>query len=718
MTAATHRRTFLKATAAAGAGLMVPLRFTWAKDAVSSALLKNTWLRIDGQGVVTVLLSRVEFGQGIRTAMPMILADELDVDPTTIRLEYAKPGPGYDDLGTGGSDSMRYAWRTLRHAGASAREMLRSAAAQQWGVRAEACRTEAGRVFHAPSGRSLPYGSLVEAASRSPIPEKPVFKTAAERRIVGRATRRIDGPDIVRGAAVYGIDIRERGLQFACLARSPRLGGTVGSFDAAAAKAVPGVRSVVAVTRGVAVVADSTWAALRGVEALKVSWAEGADSTFSSARAWADLEKGAATKGVETRREGDPDGAIASAATRLDAIYHYPLQAHAALEPISYIADVRGDKCRLSGGTQNLIGLRDAVAETLKMPPENVDVGQSLVGGGFGRRLRGDYAREAAEISRAIGGPVKLLWTRADDMRHGHFQPASVHNMAATFDANGQHSLWFHRQASAGHTPPAPTAAEQKDPEFFRDIGWAHHDTPYVFASQLIEYSYVASPVTHGPWRAVFAPPAAFARESFLDEIAHALGKDPLAYRLELLPAGTTMRSGSVSIDRDRLRRVLALAAEKAGWTTTLPKAEGRRYGRGIACNAFHGQTHVAMVAEVSVGVSGDVRVHRMVCAVDCGLPINPLGIEGQMESGVTWGLSTVLGGEITYQNGAVQQSTYADYPVLRLSQAPEVEVHVVPSGDSPLGLGEPPVPPVAPAVCNAVFAATGRRVRRLPLKL
>ena len=721
MTAAASRRGFLKASASAAAVLVIPFRASWsptADAAAPAALLKNLWMKMDASGTVTVFLPRVEFGQGIRTAMPMILADELDVDPAHIRLDYARPGPDYDDLGTGGSDSMRYAWRMFRPAGAAARQMLREAAAAQWRVSVDTCTTADGAVLHAASGRSLPYAGLVAAAAQLGVPAKPVMKTLAERRIVGTPTRRIDGPDIVRGAALYGIDLQMSGMKSACLARPPRLGATVKSFDAKPARAVPGVVAVTQVSQGVAVVADSTWAALRGVEALEVDWSDGPGSSFSTAQVWADLENGVATKGVETRRDGDPEAALAAAARKIEATYHFPIYAHAAMEPLSYIADVRDGKALIMGATQNLLRVQAAVAATLKVPPANVDVSQALMGGGFGRRLRADYAEEAAEISRAAGVPVKVLWTRRDDLRHGHFQPASVHAMAATIDAAGKPGLWFHRQASAGHTPPEPTAEERKSAEFFRDIGWAHHDNPYAFPSQLIEYSYVASPVTHGPWRAVFAPPAAFARESFLDEIAHALGKDPLAFRLEMLPPGTAMTSGSVTIERDRLRRVLQLAAEKGGWGAPLPKAAGRRYGRGIAANAFHGQTHVAMVAEVSVGANRDLRVHRIVCAVDCGLAINPLGVEAQIESGVTWALSAVLGGEITFEGGSVQQSHFGDYPVLRLSQAPDVEVHIVPGGTAPLGLGEPPVPPVAPAVCNAVFAAIGTRVRRLPLRL
>lgn len=716
----TTRRTFLTATAATVAGLVIPFRATLSSaQSAGAGELRNAWLRIDGQGVVTVWLPRVEFGQGIRTAMPMILADELDVDTSAIRLDYARPGPLYDDLGTGGSDSMRYAWRVFRQAGAAARQMLREAAAEQWGVAPAACGTERGEVIHDATSRRLSYGSLVPAAAARPVPRNPVFKTLAERRIVGKPTLRVDGPDIVRGAAVYGIDLVEPGLKYACLARPPRLGATVRTFDAAAAKRVRGVISVVQVPQGVAVVAADTWAAMKGVEALVIDWAAGPTSDFSSTQAWADLEKGADAKGVETRREGDPEAARRSAARVLEATYHYPVQVHAPLEPISYIADVRDARARLAGATQNQPRVQRAVAEALGFAPENVDVGQALIGGSFGRRLRADYAVEAALISKAAGVPVKLQWTRADDTRHGHFQPASVHRMAAAIDASGKPSLWFHRQASSGgHTPPEPTAEERRDPEFFRGIGWAHHDNPYVFPAQLIEYSYVASPVVYGPWRAVFAPPAVFARESFLDEIAHALGKDPLTWRLELLPPLTTMKSGSVSIDRDRLRRVLQLAGERGDWGKPLPTSPGRRFGRGIACNAFHGQTHVAMMAEVSVGAANDLRVHRVVAAVDCGLVINPLGVEGQVESGITWGLSTVIGGEITFADGAVQQSSFADYPVVRLSQAPAVEVHVVPGGEAPLGLGEPPVLPVAPAVCNAVFAAIGRRVRRLPLRL
>lgn len=715
----TRRRGFLKAAMGAGAGLVIPIALPRVAlaEGPATAFRPSVWLAIDSEGIVTVTLARVEMGQGVRTALPMILADELDVELSRVRLVHASPGPDFDDLGTGGSDSVMYHWRRLRTAGAAAREMLVATAAETWHVAPTTCRTRQGFVVHEASGRKLGYGDLTVGASKRAVPKEPRLKEPAERAIVGTSVRRLDGRDIVSGRAVFGVDVRIPNLRYATVVRPPRLGATAARWDGARAKQVSGVRSIVQVPSGIAVVADDTWAAMKGAEALDVSWKDGEASSFSSDRSWADLDRGAEAKSNVTRREGEPEAALGAASGKLEAVYRYPIQAHAAMEPMSYTAHAEPSRCRLVGGTQQPQRVQRDVARALGLAEDKIAVEVTLVGGGFGRRLRTDYATEAAEVSRAAGGPVQVVWTRRDDLRHGHFQPASVHRMAAALDASGRPLAWFHRKASSGHSTSPPTPEEQKDPAMWRDLGWGQHDVPYAFPSILTEYSYVPTPVPGGPWRAVFAPPSAFARESFLDEIAHAAGKDPLAFRLELLPAGTSMKSGDVTIARDRLRRVLEVAAEKAGWGSPLPKVAGRRYGRGIACNAFHGVTHVAQIADVSVGADGDVKVHRVVCAVDCGVPVNPLGIEGQVESGVLWGLTAALKGEITFTRGAVDQSNYADYPILRLSEAPDVDVHIVPSGDRPFGLGEAPVPPAAPAVTNAIFAATGRRIRRLPIR-
>jgi isoquinoline 1-oxidoreductase beta subunit len=711
------RRDFLKLGSVSAAVLVVGVRWNDARVAAVGTFKPDAWIAIDADGVVTLTVARSEMGQGVRTALPMILAEELEADWTRIRLVQASPGPDFSDMGTGGSDSVAAGWRPLRRAGAAAREMLITAAAQTWGVDRATCQARAGVVLHAASGRKLVYGALVEAASRIAIPSDPPLKDPKDFRILGQRVKRLDGPRIVTGAAGYGLDVRVPGMLFATIVRSPVMGGKALRWDDTAAKQVPGVRGVVAVSTGVAIVADDTWAAFAGREALSITWDGGPHQDFSSAGFAKQLEDALSRPGIANRREGDAVGALAAAAKRLDAVYSYPFHAHATLEPVSYFARVEKGRCTLRGGTQNPQRVQRSVATLLGLRLDKVEVHVTLLGGGFGRRLAVDYAVEAAEVSRAVDAPVLVVWTRADDLHHGHFECASRHRMQGALDATGTPVAWLHRQACAFHNLTPPTPADLADPESYRDSAWGQYDVPYAIPHILTDYARVDCPVRIGPWRAVFSPPSSFARESFLDELAHAGGHDPLELRLRLLAAPRMLSAGRLMIDRDRYRRVLQLAAEKAGWGTPLPSGDGRHWGRGIAGNVYDGSTHLAYVAEVSVGAAGDLRVHRVVAAVDCGVPVNPLGIEGQVESGVLFGLSAALHGEISFTGGRVQQSSYADYPVMRLPESPTVEVHIVPSGERPYGMGEPPVPPAAPAVMNAIFAATGRRIRQLPLK-
>jgi isoquinoline 1-oxidoreductase beta subunit len=659
----------------------------------------------------------------------MILADELDADWSRVAITQASPGPNFPRLGTGGSWSVGGSWKPLRQAGAAAREMLISAAAAKWNVDAATLRTERGSVVHAGSGRRAGYGELVEAAAKLPVPATPKLKSASDFRIIGTRMKRLDAGQIATGAAKYGVDIKVPGMLYASVERSPVIGGKVARFDAAEAKGVRGVRDVVAIPTGVAVIADSTWAAMKGRAALKIDWDEGARS-FSSASHWKKLEQAATEPGVVTRKEGD----LAPGAKTIEALYYYPWAAHAPVEPMNCIAHVREDRCEIWVPTQAPNRVQAQIASDLGMKAEQVHVNVTLIGGGFGRRLNVDYAREAARLSRAIKAPVQILWTREDDMHHGHFQAASIHQMWGSVDATGRGVGWRHKKISSLHNLYGPPTAEDlKDPvAYYQDSSWGVYDIPYAFAGIETAYVAVETPVSIGPWRAVYSPSSTFARECFIDEMAHAAGKDPLQFRLSMLPGGLSttggdkgapgtpadmVKAGTLNIDRRRLRRVLELVAEKSGWGKPLPAGRAR----GLACNVYDGETHVAYVVEVSVPKDPDRNrlpfvVHRVVCAIDCGVVINPLGIEQQVESGVIWGLSNMKG-EITFEGGKVEQDNFSEFPVVRMSETAVIETHIVPShGEQPFGIGEPTVPPIVPAVVNAIFSATGKRVRRLPI--
>jgi isoquinoline 1-oxidoreductase beta subunit len=708
----TTRRHFLIGGAAAGTALLVGFRVSAKTE--DGPFRPNAWIAVGPDGRVTITVPHAEMGQGVRTAMPMVVADELEADWDAVELVQAVPGGGIQNLGTGGSDSIESGFMPMRLAGAAAREMLVAAAAATWSAPVAECRAERGSVAHAPSGRRLSYGALVPLARLQKIPANPALKPAF--RLVGTPVRRFDGPRIVQGAALYGLDVRLPGMLFATVLRPPEIGGSLESFDGARARSLPGVRQVVAIPTGVAIVADDTWSALKARDAVTVAWNPGPHAEFSSEAFTKVLLEAAERPGVETRREGDPQAALAGAARRLSAVYVYPFEAHAPIEPMNYTADVQPGRCLLIGGTQNPGRVQSEAAKRLGLALDRVEVRSTLIGGAFGRRLTIDYALEALEVSVAAKAPVQVVWTRADDMQHGHFHPASAHRMEAGLDSQGRPVVWLHRKAGSFLSPPyRPAPAELEGPGAYQE--WGQYDVPYAFPHILTDYTVVDSPVRTGPWRAVFSPPCTFARECFFDEIAHAGGKDPLRLRLDLLGDPQILKVGSLSIDRGRYRRVLELAAEKSGWGRPLPERDGRRFGRGLAGNVYDGSTHVAYVAEVSVGRDGDVKVERVVCAVDCGLPVNPLGIEGQVESGLLWGLSAALKGEITFRAGRVEQSTYGDYPVMRLRDTPAIEVYIVPGEARPRGLGEPPVPPAAPAVLNAVFAASGKRIRTLPLR-
>jgi isoquinoline 1-oxidoreductase beta subunit len=712
----TSRRSFLKTAALSSASLVIGFDgahlLHGAKASVESPFKPNAWISVAADGSVILTIGKSEMGQGVRTSLAMLLAEELEADWTRIELVQAKPSPG-SDLGTGGSDSIRSSWKPLRQAGAAAREMLITAAAASWKVDRASCTASNGAIVHTPSGRSLSYGDLVADAAKLPIPENPPLKNENNFKIVGQRTPRIDGQDIVTGKACYGIDIRVPGMLHASLERPPWDGAKVKRMQEDKAHEVSGVRSVIKLTHGVAVTADTTWAAIKGRAVLAVEWDDPPKDAFDSDTHFKRLETASRETGFITRNEKAPPGTGITTKT-IEATYHYPFYAHAPVETMNCVADVRDNHCTIWAPTQAPERLQKQVAESLGIAPANIEVNVTLIGGGFGRRLAVDYAVEAAEISRAAKAPVQLLWSRADDMKHGHFQAASVHYLSAGFNAQGTPVAWKHTKAGSFHNISPLDPKEARDAAWYQDWSWGVYDVPYSFPAIQTAYVAVDLPVKHGPWRSVFAPSSVFARECFIDELAHARTADPLAFRLEMLKGADVIKAGLTTIDRRRLRRVLETVRDKSGWGASV--AEG--HGRGVACNAYFGHTYIAYVADVAADAEGNVRVERVVAAVDCGLVVNPIGVEQQMEGGIIWGISSALKGEITFRGGAPQQSTYNDFAVARMRDTPAIEIHIIPSDAvEPFGMGEPPVPPIAPAIANAIFAATGKRIRSLPVR-
>lgn len=708
MTMPGTRRDFLKAAGATGAALVLGFHLAEAPSGPAAAALRpDGWLSLGKDGRVTVTVGKSEMGQGVRTALPMIVAEELGVAWAMVDLVQAEPGPSFRNLGTGGSTSIQSLWHPLRRSAAAAREMLVATAATEWGVDPAACRGELGAVVHGPSGRSLPYGRLVAAASRLPVPGDPPLKPTSSFTLLGKSTLRYDGPRILDGSAQYGLDIKLPGMKYAVVARCPTLGGKARHWNAAKALARPGVRGVVPLRTGIAVVADSTYLAMAAIASLDMDWDQGPDAGFSSDGFRTLLGTLVSRPGLVARDEGDATRALAGAVRRLEARYEFPFQAHATLEPPNCVANAGKDSCEIWVGCQRPNDVQQMVAALLGLAPEAVRVHVTLLGGGFGRRLNSDYALEAAELSRAIQGPVQIVWTRQDDIQHDFYHAMSSHHLEAALD-EGAITAWLHRLAAPS---TALISDGRRSPRILEAETSGAADIPYRIANLKVEYAEAEGPVPLGWWRGIPPVHNVFARECFLDEVALALGKDPLAFRLELLGEPGIRQVGSERIDSARLKRVLELAALKAGWGT--PLATGK--GRGISCNLFDGRTYLAMVAEVSLDPAGAIRVHRVVAAADCGLVVNPTGAVGQVESGIFWGLSALRTG-IRFQGGRVVQRSFSDLPVWQMGDGTSIEVHLVESVAPPTGLGEPPVPPLIPAVLNALFAATGKRIRTLPL--
>ncbi len=701
------RREFLEATAVAGAGLVIGIHLPargprGIAPPYPAPFAPNAWLRINPDESVLVIVDRSEMGQGVTTSLPMLVAEELEADWSKVRIEFAPADKAYINpmfgmQGTGGSTSVRAAYTPLRKAGAAAREMLVAAAAETWKVDKSECRAEKGVVVHTPSKRRLSYGKLAAKAATVPVPQDVPLKDPKDWKILGTRVRRLDTPAKTDGSAQFGIDVKAPGLLVALVARSPVFGGKVKTFDAGKAKAVPGVRHVVQISTGIAVVADGYWAAKKGRDSLEITWDEGPTADVSTATIAQLFTQRADQSGAMARHDGDATGALPGAAMKLDAAYELPFLAHAAMEPMNCTAHVRADGVDIWAPTQFQTGAQGLGAGVGGVPPEKVKVHTTYLGGGFGRRFELDFIKEALEASKAAGAPVKLIWSREDDIRNAQYRPACYHRMQAGLDAGGQPVAWTHRVVAPSIMARVfPDSVKNGLDEEAVEGGMA---MPYAVPNVHVDYVLTDTGIPVGFWRSVNNSFNAFAVESFIDELAHAAKKDPYEYRRDLLGKAP------------RHLGVLNLAASKAGWGTPLPA--GRAHGIAVH-KSF--DSYVAEVAEVSVDADGTPRVHRVVCAVDCGPVVNPDTVEAQMQSAIVYGLTAALWGEITIDKGRVQQSNFHDYRMLRLAEMPVVQVHIVPSSDAQGGVGEPGTPPIAPAVCNAIFALTGKRIRKLPI--
>jgi len=697
------RRDFLKTGAAAGGALLLGVALPSSRaQAAGTTSMPNAWVKIGSDDSITILSARYEMGQGVYTALPTLVAEELEVDLAKIKVEIAPAGPPYINslLGgqiTGGSTSIVEGYDKLRVAGAQARTMLVSAAAQKWAVDPSACRASAGAV-QGPGGQKATYGELAEAASKLPVPQDVKLKAHKDSRYVGKPVNRLDSAAKIDGTAEYGIDVKLPGMLYASLAQCPVIGGKVASLDDARAKAMPGVKHVVKITDGVAVVADSWWQAKTARDALVIKWDEGAGRTLSSEGISAGLKAAAAKPGAVIKKLGDVDAGGKGAAKSLQADYELPFLAHAPMEPMNFTADVQKDSCLVYGPTQFQQLAQGIAAQVTGLKPEQVTVKTTFLGGGFGRRIDVDFVAQAAEISKAIGGgPVKLVWTREDDMTHDFYRPTSFHQMAGALDAQGRPIvLKFHLTSPSVTSRLFPPVVKYGVDPFMTEAAAVPYDIPNQLADVVIH----DTGLRVGYWRSVSHALNSFAYESFIDELAHAAGKDPYEFRRALLEK------------QPRLKHVLELAATKSGWGTK--PAAGR--ARGIALMEGYG-TSMAQVAEVSV-TGNKVRVHRVTVAADPGRMVNPNIVRQQLEGSIIYGLSAALYGEVTLKDGRVQQTNFHNYPVVRMPDSPAIDIHLVDSDEKPAGIGEPGTALISPAVANAVFAATGKRLRKLPLRL
>jgi isoquinoline 1-oxidoreductase subunit beta len=702
------RRGFLRASAAAGGGLLLGLQLPFAASesqaASSDTFEPNAFIRIGGDGQVVLTMPYIEMGQGTYTSIPMLIAEELEVGLDQVRLEHAPPNeklyanPLLGVQATGNSNAMRGAWQPMRRAGATAKAMLVAVAAKRWNVDPGSCRAQSGTVIHQASARSLGYGELAADAARMSVPENVTLKQPADFKLIGTPAKRLDVPAKVNGTAMFGIDARPPGVKIATLAQSPAFGGRVKRVDDAAAKAVKGVRQIVRLDDAVAVVADHMGAAKKGLAALKIEWDDGPHAKLTTGDIARELESATTRPGAVAQNIGDVGKAIAGAATKVEATYQVPFLAHATMEPMNCTVHVRQDGCEIWVGTQALARAQAAAAKVLGLPPDKVVVHNHLLGGGFGRRLDVDGVVRAAEIAKQVDGPVKVIWTREEDIQHDKYRPYWFDRISVGLDKAGRPIAWNNRFAGssviARWIPPA--FANGLDP----DTTEGAIDLVYDILNFHVEYVRVEPPgIPTAFWRSVGPSHNVFVTESVIDELAAAAKQDPVEYRRALLGKSP------------RARAVLDLATAKAGWGQLLPKGTGR----GIALQFVFG-SYLAQVAEVEVAKDGSVRVRRVVCAMDCGTVVNPDTVRAQLQSGTNFGVTAALYGEITLKDGRVEQTNFDTYQMLRINEAPAIEVHIVQSSEPPGGMGETGTSGIVPAISNAIFAATGKRLRRMPV--
>ena len=708
------RRKFIQTSAAVGGGLLLSFYLPAFGKGIKNAgipapanFVPNAFIRIGTDDIITVIVNHSEMGQGAYTSLPMLVADELDADWSKVRFESAPVDPAYNHpawgmQGTGGSTSTWVEWDRFRKAGATGKYMLIAAAAQTWNVEPSACHAEKGFIIHTASGRKLSFGQLVEKAAAIKPPEDVKLKDPKDFKFIGKPVKRLDTPEKINGTGIFGLDVKLPGLLTALIARPPVFGGKVKSFNADKAKAITGVKHVLQVDRGIAVVADGFWPAKLGRDALEIVWDEGELATLDSKTQGEQYAELAKQPGAVAKKEGDITGAKEKAAKKLEAVYDLPYLAHAPMEPLNCVADVKTDSCEIWVGTQFQTVDMMAASRITGLKPNQIKLHTTLLGGGFGRRAVVDshFVAEAVEVSKAIQAPVKVVWTREDDIRGGYYRPRAYHKLSAGLDASGKPLFWQQNIVCQSFIVGTPFEGMMVQNGVDGTAVEGAADLPYQVPNLQVAWNMAPAGVPTLWWRSVGSSHTAFAVEGFIDELAKAAGKDPYQYRRMLLEK------------HPRFLRVLDTVAEKSGWKN--PVAPGR--GRGIAIHESFGSV-VAHVAEVSITKNKTLKVHKVVCAIDCGQVVNPDTIKAQMEGCVVFGLTAALYGEITFEKGRVVQGNFHDYKMVRMNEMPVVEVHIIDSTEKMGGVGEPGVPPVAPAVMNALFALTGKRVRSLPLR-
>jgi isoquinoline 1-oxidoreductase beta subunit len=694
----------LQAGVAAGGSLMLSFSLPFGNSEAADAFVPNAVIRVGSDGQIVLTMPYVEMGQGTYTSIPMLIAEELEVDLKQIRIEHAPPNeklytnPLLGVQATGNSNAIRGAWQPMRQAGAVARTMLVTAAAKKWNVDPTTCRAEKGEVHHASTGKKIAYGALAADAAAVPVPKDIALKRPQDFTLIGKPAKRLDTPAKVNGTAVYGIDVRPPGVKIATLAQSPVFGGRVKSVDDTAAKAVKGVRQIVRLNDAVAVVADHMGAAKKGLAALVIEWDDGPHAKLTTGDIAGELEKATLDSGAVAQTIGDVGKAMASAASKVEATYQVPFLAHAAMEPMNCTVHVRKDSCDVWVGSQAVARAQVGAAKAAGLPPDKVIVHNHLLGGGFGRRLDVDGVIRAVEVGKHVDGPVKVVWTREEDIQHDMYRPYWFDRISGGLDEKGKPVAWVNRYAGssvlARYLPP--TFKNGLDPDSIEGA----IDLAYELPNFHVEFVRVEPPgVPTAFWRSVGPSHNVFVTESFMDELAAAAKQDAVAYRRALLDKSP------------RAKAVLELATQKAGWGQPLPE----RTGRGVSVQTVFG-TYMAQVAEVEVAKSGAVRVRRVVCAVDCGTVVNPDTVQAQIQSGVIFGITAALYGEITLKKGRVEQGNFDTYQMLRMDEAPAVEVHIIESSEPPGGMGETGTSAIVPAIANAVFAATGKRLRKMPV--